>query len=152
MAVLQNPSLEMFMDIEETCPTTHTLLAGNEPDQLVRQCEPVFKAVKFDTATIAKDLAHADGIDSIEAIVLDGLWHVGDTAFDWDTLAKIIADVRTPVILSGDLAAENVAPAVCAVRPYAVEVSAGVERTRGEKDHELIDAFCRAVQHADIAG
>lgn len=150
VSVLQNPTLEMFMDIEESCPTTHTLLGGTEPDQLVRQCEPVFKTVKYNAQTITRDLAHFDGMDSVEAIVLDGLWHVSDELFDWDRLGRSISEIATPVVLAGDFTPDNVALAVRAARPFAVEVSSGVERDRGEKDATLIEAFCGAVQRADV--
>jgi phosphoribosylanthranilate isomerase len=47
------------------------------------------------------------------------------------------------------LTAANVADAVNAVRPFAVDVSSGVEISRGVKSSELIEQFCRAVRHAD---
>ena len=54
-----------------------------------------------------------------------------------------------PLIIAGGLTAHNVAEAVRAVRPYAVDVSSGVESGPGIKDPSLIEAFCRAVQLAD---
>ncbi len=53
------------------------------------------------------------------------------------------------LVLSGGLTAQNVAEAIASVRPYAVDVSSGVEATRGTKSSELIHAFCRAVREAD---
>lgn len=53
------------------------------------------------------------------------------------------------LVLSGGLTAQNVAEAIASVRPYAVDVSSGVEVTRGTKSSELIHAFCRAVREAD---
>ena len=53
------------------------------------------------------------------------------------------------LVLSGGLTAANVADAVSAVRPFAVDVSSGVEISRGVKSSELIQDFCRAVRAAD---
>ena len=52
---------------------------------------------------------------------------------------------RVPVILSGGLTAENVAEAIAAVRPFAVDVASGVESSPGRKDPALVDAFVAAV-------
>jgi phosphoribosylanthranilate isomerase len=51
--------------------------------------------------------------------------------------------------LSGGLNAQNVAGAIERVRPYAVDVSSGVEASKGVKDHARIAAFVRAVRMAD---
>ena len=57
---------------------------------------------------------------------------------------------RAPaLVLSGGLTAANVADAIKAVRPFAVDVSSGVEVSRGVKSSELIQQFCRAVRDAD---
>jgi phosphoribosylanthranilate isomerase len=53
------------------------------------------------------------------------------------------------LVLSGGLTAANVADAISAVNPFAVDVSSGVEVSRGEKSSELIQDFCRAVRAAD---
>ena len=53
------------------------------------------------------------------------------------------------LVLSGGLIAANVADAIKAVRPFAVDVSSGVEISRGVKSSELIQQFCRAVRDAD---
>ena len=54
-----------------------------------------------------------------------------------------------PVILSGGLNPSNVAEAISAVRPFAVDVASGVERTPGRKDPEKLDAFVAAVRAAE---
>jgi len=53
------------------------------------------------------------------------------------------------MFLAGGLTPENVADAIAELRPYAVDVSSGVERERGIKDHDLIRQFCEAVRRAD---
>ena len=53
------------------------------------------------------------------------------------------------LVLSGGLTAANVADAISAVRPFAVDVSSGVEVSRGVKSSQLIQDFCRAVRAAE---
>lgn len=70
--------------------------------------------------------------------------------FDWNLAVQakqLAGDV--PVILAGGLTPENVAEAVAKVRPWAVDVSSGVEAAPGRKDHEKVRAFVRAVRAAD---
>jgi phosphoribosylanthranilate isomerase len=70
----------------------------------------------------------------------------GET-FDWDLAAKALQHSR-PVFLAGGLTPDNVASAIRHVRPYAVDVSSGVEATPGRKDHAKISAFLRAAKAA----
>jgi phosphoribosylanthranilate isomerase len=67
--------------------------------------------------------------------------------FDW---GLIPTDLSMPVILAGGLNPANVAEAIRRVRPYAVDVSGGVEREKGIKDAEKIAAFMRGVGNAEI--
>jgi len=63
--------------------------------------------------------------------------------FDWDVAVKAVGEGKRPVILSGGLSPDNVAGAVNKVRPYAVDVSSGVESKPGVKDRELVRFFIR---------
>ena len=54
-----------------------------------------------------------------------------------------------PVVLSGGLHAGNVIEGILRVRPWAVDVSSGVESAKGIKDAEAIRRFCQAVREAD---
>jgi phosphoribosylanthranilate isomerase len=70
--------------------------------------------------------------------------------FDWSILEQCNADAAgPPVVLSGGLSALNVAEAIMRLRPYAVDVSSGVELEKGIKDASKIKAFCAAVRAAD---
>ncbi|MDP3817165.1 phosphoribosylanthranilate isomerase [Pseudomonas sp.] len=64
-------------------------------------------------------------------------------AFDWSLVPQ---GLSKPIILAGGLTAENVGAAIQQVRPYAVDVSGGVEASKGIKDAEKIRAFMRAVK------
>lgn len=66
--------------------------------------------------------------------------------FDWD---KVPGDPNIPLVLAGGLSAENVAQAIDATRPFAVDVSGGVEQAPGIKSVERIGAFVDAVYRAD---
>jgi len=64
-------------------------------------------------------------------------------AFDW---ALVPQDLSVPIILAGGLTSENVRNAIEQVRPYAVDVSGGVEAGKGIKDAGKVRAFVRAVR------
>lgn len=68
----------------------------------------------------------------------------GET-FDW----SLVPALSMPVILAGGLNAGNVSEAIRQVSPYAVDVSGGVERSKGQKDIDKMQAFCAAVREAD---
>ena len=83
------------------------------------------------------------------ALLLDSYSETGHggtgTVFDWN---KIPGDLTTPVILAGGLTTANVSRAIAACKPYAVDVSSGVELDKGVKDKDAITAFIREVTHA----
>jgi phosphoribosylanthranilate isomerase len=108
---------------------------------------PYIKAVRMaptvDLLQYARDHAGA------RALLLDA--HVegyggGGMRFDWNLIPP---SLPLPVILSGGLHAENIVEAVRRVRPWAVDVSSGVEAAKGIKDEAKIAAFCAGVRHAD---
>ena len=67
-------------------------------------------------------------------------------AFDW---SLVPAGVAHRLVLSGGLHAANVVAGIQQLRPCAVDVSSGVESTRGVKDAAAIRRFCDAVREAD---
>ncbi len=91
----------------------------------------------------------ASRFPSAQALLLDA--HVegyggGGKVFDW---SLIPANVSRPVVLSGGLHAGNVTGGILQVRPWAVDVSSGVEAAKGIKDAAAIRRFCEAVREAD---
>lgn len=70
-------------------------------------------------------------------------------AFDWSRIPAALAE---RVVLAGGLNPDNIETAVRRVRPYAVDVSGGVERERGVKDPEKMAAFMRGVIRGDNSG
>lgn len=87
----------------------------------------------------------------VSAILLDacvaGLPGGTGRTFDWQLARGVPTDV--PLIVAGGLAPENVAGAVRALHPFAVDVSSGVESAPGLKDHRKIQSFVAAVRAAD---
>jgi phosphoribosylanthranilate isomerase len=71
---------------------------------------------------------------------------VGES-FDW---SLVPAERSHPVIVSGGLSRDNVGEAVRRVRPWAVDVSSGVESSKGIKDAAKIAAFIEEVRNADV--
>ena len=109
---------------------------------------PYVRAVRMEEGTDLLEWAHR--FPGARALLLDA--HVpgepGGTGrtFDW---ADIPRDLPIPIILSGGLTADNVARAVREVQPWAVDVSSGVEASRGTKDPRKIVEFIRSVRSED---
>jgi len=112
----------------------------------------VIKAVPIATA---EDLARANFYRYAADMLLfdakppnrpDALPGGNAETFDWGVLNNKLPDI--PWMLSGGLTLENVGEAIAAVAPQAVDVSSGVERSRGVKDPALIRAFIEAAQNA----
>lgn len=153
VALFVDAAVEKFMEMEETCPTTLSQLHGQESEETVKACGPgVIKAVRFDPSTIERELKRWNAIDEVDAILIDGSAGGEGQSFDWSALAPFRAGLTKPLILAGGLTTANVAEAIRLVRPFAVDVSSGVERDGepGRKDPALIAAFCRAVRKADV--
>ncbi|MCK2088154.1 phosphoribosylanthranilate isomerase [Thauera aromatica] len=70
----------------------------------------------------------------------------GGETFDWSLIPQ---GFGRPLVLSGGLDADNVGEAIRRVRPWAVDVSSGVESAKGIKDAAKIAAFIAGVRHAD---
>jgi phosphoribosylanthranilate isomerase len=117
-------------------------------DETVHDCEqinlPYYKAIRVKADTNL--LQYEAEFKSAKALLLDTFSEaaVGGTGqvFDWNLIPK---NMTKPVILAGGLTADNVADAIQQVRPYAVDVSGGVEATKGIKDAAKIAAFMQAV-------
>lgn len=110
-------------------------------------------------AVRVKDAASLDEIEryltaaSPHALLLDTyhkdrLGGSGET-FNWDLALEAKVRFRLPIILAGGLTPDNVGEAVARVRPYAVDVSSGVEAEPGRKDHAKLKEFFQAVREAD---
>ena len=141
---------ELEYEIEKAlgeCLLTGLQFHGDEPPGFCQKfAAKSIKAIRVKDET---SLAAAQEYD-VDAILLDTYTDserggTGKT-FDW-ALAKRAKDWLTPpLILSGGLTAANVVDAVRQVRPYAVDVSSGVEREPGKKDPEKLRRFIEIVK------
>lgn len=116
---------------------------GNEPDSFCRQFEmPYLKAIRVqpgdDVNALAAQWPGACGIllDSYRPGVPGGTGEV----FDW---TMIPAERKWSLLLAGGLEAANVQQAISQTQPWAVDVSGGVELSKGKKDIDKINAFIR---------
>lgn len=123
---------------------------GDEPAGLCgRYGLPYIKALRMapglDVAATVDCYPDARGmlLDTYTPGVAGGTGEV----FDWESVPE---GLKKPIILAGGLVPENVATAVAQVRPYAVDVSGGVESAKGIKDKSKITAFIEAVHQADL--
>jgi phosphoribosylanthranilate isomerase len=120
-------------------------LHGDEPVEMIARIRrPVIRAVSIESSASVGELPpHVTVLlDAHDPRRRGGT----GTTIDW-TAARAIAE-RRHVVLAGGLTPGNVAGAIAEVRPYAVDVSSGVESSPGVKDHDLIAAFCEAVRCA----
>jgi phosphoribosylanthranilate isomerase len=150
--------------IVELVPLSAIQLHGNESPHTVADLQPlkVLRAIEVD-ANISKHLA--DWREAIERLWLTNLSGIvletsgggapGGTgaANDWELIQKLQAGAQfsglPPIIAAGGLTPENVGEVVRKLRPWAVDVSSGVESGRRMKSAEKIEAFVRAVRAAD---
>jgi len=122
---------------------------GDESPEFCNQFQrPYIKALRMkpnmDLVSEAKAYATAQAIllDAYQPGIPGGTGEV----FDWD---RIPNDHPAPIILAGGLTADNVASAVSSVAPYAVDVSGGVEKSKGIKDAEKVEKFINEVNRAN---
>jgi phosphoribosylanthranilate isomerase len=134
------------------CGLDMAQLCGDEPpDYWAGVAAPVIKQIKVRDGAVespaaaveaVRDAGHAAMLDRYEAGALGGTGR----RFDWG-VAREIAH-QHDVVLAGGLTPGNVADAIAEVRPWAVDVSSGVE-TDGVKDPAKIREFARRVKLAD---
>jgi phosphoribosylanthranilate isomerase len=117
-------------------------------DETASDCEqinmPYYKAIRVKKDTNL--LQYAQVYKTAQALLLDAYSEaaVGGTGmvFDWQLIPP---NIGKPIILAGGLTAENVGLAIRQVGPYAVDVSGGVEQSKGIKDDNKIASFMRVV-------
>ena len=136
----------------QAIPGTMLQFHGDEsPDwceaQFHASGRPYLRAARMAPGLVLIDFAAAHA--SAAGILLDT--HVegyggGGKVFDWSLVPR---HVPRPVVLSGGLSPANVIDGITHVRPWAVDVSSGVEVAKGQKDAALMRQFCEAVREAD---
>lgn len=151
VAVTVDESLEDLVRLAEASEAAVIQLHGDEPPSRLEELRQaggwkLWKALRVRTAREVED-ALADYGRVADALVLDG-WHPDQhggagVRFPWDVVAplrgRFPADLG--MVAAGGLTPENVARAVAELTPHVVDVSSGVERSRGIKDPDLVRSF-----------
>ena len=132
----------------EAIPQALLQFHGDEtPEQCDAAARPYLRAARMAPGSALLDFAAR--FASAQALLLDtfvsGFGGSGEV-FDW---SQIPPSVPLPVVLSGGLNPANVTDGVLTVRPWAVDVSTGVEVSKGVKSGPLMRRFCKAVREAD---
>jgi len=145
VGVFVNQPIEYVNDVAATVGLGMVQLHGDETaDYAAKLDRPVLKAMNL---AIATDPGVDETWPSPAMILLDAHDPVkrGGTGqtIDWTAAAAVAA--RRRVILAGGLTPENVAAAVDRVHPYGIDVSSGVEREPGIKDHGRLRALFEAI-------
>jgi phosphoribosylanthranilate isomerase len=145
VGVFRNPSDADIMNWRGQWVQLHGSEDESQASRLGQQHRRIIKGIAFDPTQIVK----WDNSPHVSALLIDSSTPGSGAAFDHEALAQLMPALRTPVILAGGLTPESVGEAIRVVRPFAVDVSSGVEKSRGVKDAALIRAFCSAVRAAD---
>jgi phosphoribosylanthranilate isomerase len=138
-------------DIERVLALIPTLVLQFHGDESAAECDafqrPYLRAARMAPGLDLLDFSRR--YRGAQALLLDA--HVegfggAGKAFDWSLVPTGVAH---RLVLSGGLHAANVVAGIQQLRPWAVDVSSGVESSRGVKDAAAIRRFCDAVREAD---
>ena len=155
LAELLNPHAVQLHAKEPLDATKHIVTA------LAPRGIAVIKALRFSVETGQCDDTGSDPLEvaklleatGVSALLMDSVSETRPAgtgqSINWTMARKIRDNLHIPVILAGGLQADNVARAIDAVRPHAVDVISGVEDERGKKDPRKIRDFISAASDAD---
>ena len=152
--VFVNQPLDEVIGLAEGIGLTLVQLHGDEGPSF---CAEVARRTGAKVIKAARVSAGSD-VQAMEAFHTD--FHLLDThraghfggtgeTFDWELVR--LRRTNVPLILSGGLTAQNVAAAIAATHPFAVDVASGTEASPGVKDPAKLSAFAEAVQGAEVA-
>ena len=156
-----NASLEEVTAVVKSVPISLLQFHG---DETLEQCVSIAEAVHRPFVRAMRIGPKSTGADLLKyeqqyraasklfaGLLLDAFvegYGGGGKVFDWSLIPKELAP---RVVLSGGLSVQNATEAVLQVRPYAVDISSGVEQSKGIKDSAKIRAFIAAVRKADAS-
>jgi phosphoribosylanthranilate isomerase len=159
VALFVNPSLDEVQSVVGAMPIALLQFHG---DETAEQCadiaaavqRPFMRAYRVRPYTLPADLLECEqryraASPWFSSLLLDtyvDAYGGAGKVFDWSLIPKELAP---RVVLSGGLSVQNATDAVASVRPFAVDISSGVEAAKGIKDASRIAAFIAAVRSAD---
>lgn len=138
VAVTVSPTEEQLEQIH-TLGFDYVQIHGKISEKLLSECKtPVIRAINVSGIESIGDI---ENLDNVKGILFDSAIPGSGQGFDW-TLLKKLPKTDKMLFLAGGLTADNVAKAVAQVRPFAVDVSSGVELSdKSGKDFELVRTF-----------
>jgi phosphoribosylanthranilate isomerase len=148
VALFVNESADEINRVLSICPFDLLQFHGDESPEFCRQFNrPYMKAIRVRSAD---DIHSAvQQYPDTKALLLDAYVEnlPGGTgqAFDW----RLIPQLSVPWVLAGGLNSTNVADAINQVKPFAVDISGGVEASKGIKDRKKIQEFISEVRNVE---
>jgi phosphoribosylanthranilate isomerase len=145
-----DPRPQAVLDVLREVPLHLLQFHGDEAPELCASFGlPYLKACRVapETDLLQYAALHVRAKGLLLDAFIDGTHGGTGRSFDWSLIPRALP---LPVVLAGGLTPANVGEAVRAVRPWAVDVSSGVEREKGVKDAAKIAAFIRGVRDADV--
>ncbi len=149
VGVFVDEEQQVVRNLMDDCGLALAQLHGHESAAYCQELgRPVLKALRVKDRSSFLALAEFQGRAGVRGFVLDAF---SDQAYggtgrviDWQLAAEVARAAN--ILLAGGLTPDNVEKAIQSVQPYGVDVSSGVEREPGKKDHEKVRAFIRAVR------
>lgn len=147
VAVTVSPTEEQLEQIH-TLGFDYVQIHGKISEKLLSECKtPVIRAINVSGIESIGDI---ENLDNVKGILFDSAVPGSGQGFDW-TLLKKLPKTDKKLFLAGGLTADNVAKAVAQLRPFAVDVSSGVELAdKSGKDYQLVQAFIKNAKSAII--
>lgn len=147
VAVTVSPTEEQLEQIH-TLGFDYVQIHGKISEKLLSECKtPVIRAINVSGIESISDI---ENLDNVKGILFDSAVPGSGKSFDWSMLEKLPKTDKM-LFLAGGLTADNVAKAVAQLRPFAVDVSSGVELSdKSGKDYQLVQAFIKNAKSAII--
>ena len=149
VALFVDPEPELVRAVEARVrPDLHQFHGEETPAFCAAFARPYLKAVRVRQGTdlLQYCASHAGARGLLLDAYVEGVAGGTGHRFDWDLIP---AGLPKPVILAGGLGPDNVAEAIRHTRPWAVDVSSGVEAAKGIKDARRVQSFMKEVRNAD---
>jgi len=150
VGVFVNEPEEKMLRIARAVGLDYLQLHGDESPELISRLKPAFPVIKALRVQESFRSAQLARFKRASAFLLDGFQprRYGGTGktFNWTVARR--AKTGRKIFLAGGLTPQNVAAAIRAARPYAVDVCSGVEARPGKKDPARVKAMMQAVQNS----
>lgn len=156
VGVFVNPTIDRVVQAAENAQLTMIQLSGNEGSNFCTEVNrrtglKVIKAFHISSqADVKQSAAYRFADYHLYDTARKGVYGGTGETFDWDLLANHHSVI--PFILAGGLNPDNVTEAIRLVRPDAVDVASGVEKSPGIKDHGKLASFFQAARYTPVVG